>query len=315
MDRQQVSAPGANGDPESDGRSDWKVVLQFFIVPLSLVAVLVTLFFALQLLRGRRVDPQATLESLGHYDGFLGALVGDLKRWQSGYDLSILLRTQNPEELRGMLPGLTAGFREAGVRRDVKVRRYLTLALGYVSDPGAVEPLREALRDDDAETRLNAVWGLTRAGDVSVVPDLRSALTDQDPGVRKIAAFALGAMLDHASAPALRAALSDSVQDVGWNAALALARLGDGSAVPVLLAMLDRGIGSGAGERAGASSELAINAIRGLVLLPSSESRPAFERAAASEDGAVQEAARLALQALAEAGPRRSRRTAAHPRR
>src|SRR5574341_1188750 len=90
--------PAANGSPPEEERSDWKVVLQFFVVPLSLVAVLVSLFFALQLLRSRRPDPQATIDSLERYDGFLGAVVGDLKRWQAGYDLSILLRTQRPEE-------------------------------------------------------------------------------------------------------------------------------------------------------------------------------------------------------------------------
>jgi len=295
------SAPGSNGEPEAEARSDWKVVAQFFIVPLSLVVVLVALFFGLQLLRSRRLDPQETLSSLEHYEGFLGAFVGDLKRWQAGYDLSILLRTQDPEELRRMLPGLAAACREAGQRRDLKVRRYLTLALGYVSGPEAVEPLREAIRDEDAETRLNAAWGLLRTGDASAAPDLRSALLDRDPGVRKLAAFALGALLDHASGPELRAALSDPVQDVAWNAALALARLGDGSATPTLLTMLDRGIAHGPGP--GASSELAINAIRGLALLGSPEARPALERAAASADRGVQEAARLALQALREDRP------------
>jgi HEAT repeat protein len=295
--------PAANPDPTSDDRSDWKVVLQFFIVPLSLVVVLVSLFFGLQLLRSRRPDPGETLASLEHYDGFLGAVVGDLKRWQSGYDLSILLRTQNPEDLSRMLPGLTAAFREAGDRKDLKVRRYLALALGYVSGPQATEALREALRDDDAETRLNAVWGLARSGEGSVRPDLRAALGDADPGVRKLAAFALGAMLDRDAAPDLRAALQDPVQDVTWNAALALARLGDASALPPLLRMLERGLGSEEGAGSAAAPDLAVNAIRGLVVLRSQEARPALERAAASSDEAIRGAARLALEALAEAKP------------
>jgi HEAT repeat protein len=293
------SAPDRAADPDTDQRSDWKVVMQFFIVPLSLVVVLVSLFFGLQLLRGRRPDPKETLASLERYDGFLGAVVGDLKRWQAGYDLSILLRTRSPEELGRMLPELTAAFREAGARRDLKVRRYLTLALGYVSGPGAREPLREALRDEDAETRLNAAWGLARSADAATAPDLRSALKDQDTGVRKMAAFALGSILDRASAPDLRAALEDPVPDVAWNAALALARLRDRSALPVLLAMLDRGIGTGAGAQP--APDLAINAMRGLAILGSEEARPALERAAASAEGSVKEEARLAIQALAEA--------------
>ncbi len=47
-----------------DEKSDLKVVMQFFIVPLILVAVLVLAFFGLQFLRNRNPDPRATLRSL-----------------------------------------------------------------------------------------------------------------------------------------------------------------------------------------------------------------------------------------------------------
>ena len=299
----QAHGTGPAAGPETDGRSDFKVVAQFFLVPLSLVAVLVSLFFGLQLLRGRRPDPQRTLQALQRYDGFLGALVGDLKRWQSGYDLSLLLRSQSPEELRRMVPDLIVVLRDAGARRDLKLRRYLTLALGHASDPRAVEPLREALRDDDAETRLLAAWGLMRVGGATALPDLRSALSDEDAGVRKVAAFALGALGDSVSVAGLRAVLADRVEDVGWNAALALARLGDASAVPVLLAMLERGLEPATPDGAGPPADLAVNAARGLAILHASEARPLLERASASGDAQIRAAARQALETLSAAKP------------
>jgi HEAT repeat protein len=271
--------------------------------------VLVSLFFGLQILRSRRPDPRATLRSLERYDGFLGAVVGDLKRWQSGYDLSLLLRGQSPDDLRRMVPDLAAALREAGARHDRKLRRYLTLALGYASDPRAAEPLREALADGDAPTRLYAAWGLMRSGPGPAPLELRAALKDDDAGVRKMAAFALGTLNDRDAGADLEEALADEEPDVRWNAALSLARLGDAAAVPTLLAMLEKGLsdgapteGSGGGAPGGAqASDVTLNAIRGLALLRPAEAKAPLDRAAASGDPAVRDAARLALQAIAEA--------------
>ena len=292
--------------PEVESKSDLKVVLQFFIVPLSLVAVLVSLFFGLQFLRQRRPDPETTLRALQHYDGFLGAVVGDLKRWQSGYDLSLLLRAQSPEDLRRMVPDLAAALRDAGVRRDLKLRRYLTLALGYAGDPRAAAPLAEALRDDDPETRLNAAWGLVQTGSDQALPELRQALRDPDPGVRKMAAYGLGALADHEAATALRAALSDTEVDVGWNAALALARISDPAAIPTLRAMLDRGLAApraGEIDRGTGAGELTLNAVRALaLLLPEQEAKAQLERVAASGDAAARAAALAALQGVETPG-------------
>jgi HEAT repeat protein len=310
---------------DSEGKSDLRVVMQFFIVPLVLVVVLVLVFFGMQILRSRRPDPEATLRSLQRYDGFLGSLVGDLKRWQYGYDFSLLMRGEVGVIDPALVPSLISTFEEAGEGDDRKLRRYMTLALGQAADRRAIASLTAALHDADPPTRLFACWGLMRCGGPEVLPSLRGAVEDPDPGVRKMAVFALGELGDEGSAALLREALQDTEADVGWNAALSLARLGDQAAVPVLLEMLSIplagetedlakataataavGAGSGGGRAGDSTRAVVLNAIRGLALLRPPEARADLERIASNPGGdeEIASAARLALGGWAgEAAP------------
>lgn len=286
----------------TEEKSDWKVVLQFFLVPLSLVAVLVSVFFGLQVMRSQRPRIETALRSLQSYQGFLARYVGDVKRWQSGYDLSLLMRGDDPAVIRRFLPELSDAFREASKSGDLKLRRYLALVLGESRDAGGIAPLREGLRDDDSMTRLFSCWGLAEIGDRAALPDLRTAVTDADAGVRKMAIFSLGRLGDREAAPLLRSALEDPQVDVRWNAALALSRLGDLTAVPVLVALLEASIGPADSQGITERRERALNAIRGLALLKAPEARDPLRRAAsAPSDPGIREAARLALESY-EAG-------------
>ena len=286
----------------ADDRSDWKVVLQFFIVPLSLVTVLVTVFFGLQVLRSRHPDPRTTLNDLKGRRGFLLPWVGDPKRWQSGYDLSLLVRSGAPGSVGFLIPGMAAAFRDAGSAGDLKLRRYLALALGRSGDARAAAVLREGLKDADGEVRLFCAWGLMQIADRDSLADLRAAAADTDPGVRKMAVFALGQMGDHDGASVLRTALSDRDRDVRWNAAISLARIGDASGEPVLFEILDTGapVPTRAEDAAG-SDEAApsLNAIRALALLKDGAARAALERTSESAGSAqIRSTARVALESL-----------------
>ncbi|MBI4169581.1 MAG: HEAT repeat domain-containing protein [Acidobacteria bacterium] len=290
--------PGAA--PEEDEKSDLRVVLQFFIVPMALVIVLVAVFFGLQMARSARPDPGATLESLRSYEGFLAHWVGDLKRWQSGYDLSLLLRADDGKEAGRLVPDLSRAFREAGGSGDLKLRRYLALALGRARDARAAEALREGMKDADVQTRLYCAWGLLSLGDRSALGELRAAVADADPAVRKVAAFALGHLEDRDAVAVLLGALRDPEEDVRWNAALSLARLGRQEAAPVLIDLLDQAAPQAGGAPGGERSDQAINAIRGLALLKDAGARERLNRVASgAADPRVREAARLALTAYA----------------
>ena len=284
---------------DREEKSDWKVVLQFFIVPLGLVAVLVSVFFGLQVLRTRHPDPRATLEHLKDPSRFLLPWAGDPKRWQSGYDLSLVVRSGTGDGGAALAPEMAAAFREAGA--DPKLRRYLALALGRSGDARAVPALKEGMQDPDGATRLFCAWGLMQIGDRSSFPELRAAVGDRDEGVRTMAVFALGELGDHEGVDALRSALSDATVSVRWNAALSLARLGDRSGESVLIGILEGGE-SGAGEPVDTSARL--NAIRALALLKDDAARAALKRAAESGQGdEIRATARLALEAIAAEAP------------
>ena len=285
---------------DADDKSDWKVVSQFFIVPLGLVAVLVSVFFGLQVLRTRHPDARATLEHLKGPSRFLLPWVGDPKRWQSGYDLSLAVRAGGGEGGAALAPEMATAFREAGA--DPKLRRYLALALGRSGDARAAPALQEGMRDPDGETRLYCAWGLMQIADRSSLPQLRTAAGDRDEAVRTMAVFALGEMGDHDGAAALRSALRDASMSVRWNAALSLARLGDDSGESVLIGVLE-GKETVKVEQVNVSARL--NAIRGLALLQGEVARAALRRAAeAGGSDEVRATARLALESIAPDAPR-----------
>ena len=160
--------------------------------------------------------------------------------WQTAYELSRLIPTEDPAERD---PRLVAGIvsllgRSAGA--DPRLRRYLILSLGELRDRRAVDTLLDALEDPDPESRLYAVWGLGAIGETRAAAPLLKLLDAPDAGVRKITAYALGSLPAPGVIASLRRVLHDPSQDVAWNAALALARLGDAAGVPVITRLLDR---------------------------------------------------------------------------
>jgi HEAT repeat protein len=211
------------------------LALQFFVIPLAVVAltVLVYLGFRLMLTDTRSAQDYLTEIRTG----------GSNRRWPAAYELSRLLA--DPEVRlrdRTLAPGLVRAF-EASKGDDPRVRRYLALALGRLDPPlpeRASQLLIEALDDPDSETRISAIWALGSAGDASVIPHIQRQYDSPDPGIRKMAVYALGAVAGEAQRSTLRTALADPVPDVQWNAAVALARHGDGAGLPVLRRMLDR---------------------------------------------------------------------------
>lgn len=231
--------PGSSGTaPAPERQTTPFLVLQFFIFPMAIVAVCVTVFVVFGLIAS---EGKSARDYLGEVRSGSAN-----RRWQAAFELSKALLARKDPALAdpGFVAELVALFEESG-NDDPRVRRYLALTLGRLADPRAVPALLDALRPADAgasdsETQIYAIWALGAIRDPAALPELDRLAQSDDPGMRKAATHALGAFAGPKARAALLRALSDATADVRWNGALALARRAEPAAIPVLLQMLDR---------------------------------------------------------------------------
>ncbi len=211
------------------------LAVQFFLIPLSVVAVTAAIYVGF---RSLLADDRTAQDYL--IDIRTG---GDNRRWPAAYELSRLMADPAVRAAdKTLVPGLVAAFEESE-SGDPRVRRYLALALGRIDPPAperAVQLLTEALDDGDSETRISVIWALGSLGEASSVPRIEQLYTSDDAGIRKMVVYSLGAIRQAEPSKVLETALQDPVPDVQWNAAVALARHGRREGVPVLRRMLDR---------------------------------------------------------------------------
>ena len=219
------------------------LAVQFFLIPLSVVAVTAAIYVGFRSLLADDRTAQDYLIEI--------RTGGDNRRWPAAYELSRLMADPAVRAAdKTLVPGLVQAFEESK-SGDPRVRRYLALALGRIDAPApprAIELLTEALDDSDADNRISALWALGSLHEASAVPRIEGLYASDDPGLRKMVVYALGAIPEAARSPVLETALNDPVKDVQWNAAVALARHGRREGVPVLRRMLDRQYLEGAVE-------------------------------------------------------------------
>jgi len=92
---------------------------------------------------------------------------------------------------------------------DSGVRYFASLALEYIGDPRAIEPLNELLNDDNDEVRLGAADVLTKFTNLSIVRYIKS-LKDKDWKIRSTAAYILGKIVNEGSVEPLIEASTDA---------------------------------------------------------------------------------------------------------
>lgn len=226
-----------SGLPISDGIGNWGDFAKLFITPFIIAAVAIGVFFMFTFFFS---------ESKTQYDYLESIKIGGVKnRWHSAYMLSKIIRADTGKPFEDRFIRELLAIYENAKNDDPRIRRYLTLTLGYLSDPRSVKSLWDATEDADDETRLYALWSLGKLGAEGLQEKVLEYLKDPDPGMRKLAAHLLGSLDWDRSKLGLRAALSDPVDDVKWNAALSLAKLGDSAGIDILEMMLDRNYLSG----------------------------------------------------------------------
>jgi len=218
--------------------------VQFFLIPLAVVAVTVLVYIGFRsLVRDERTaqDYLREIQTGGMSD-----------RWPAAYELSRLLADPEVAKDPSVGPALVKAFKASkesdwsgwcGLQPCPPVRRYLALAVGRLTPPvpaDAVPALIGALSDADSGTVINAMWALGSLGDPSAIPQLEKMYASTDAGVRKMTVYVLGALPGDAQHRLLLTALNDPAPDVQWNAAVALARPKMRDGVPILRRMLDR---------------------------------------------------------------------------
>jgi hypothetical protein len=218
------------------------LAVQFFLIPLTVVAVTAGIYVGF---RSLLADDRSASDYLTEI-----RTGGDNRRWPAAYELSRLMADPTVRASdETLVPGLLAAF-EQSQGGDPMVRRYLALAIGRLDHPApprAVALLLAALDDpSDSETRLNAIWALGSLGAASAVPKLEALFASPDTGIRKMIVYALGAIPQAEGSAVLVTALNDPAPDVQWNAAVALARHGRREGLPVIQRMLDRAYLAGA---------------------------------------------------------------------
>ncbi|HXD75525.1 MAG TPA: HEAT repeat domain-containing protein [Vicinamibacterales bacterium] len=211
------------------------LAVQFFLIPLTVVAVTVSVYVGFRSLLADDKSPKDYLSEIRNG--------GSDRRWPAAYELSRLMSDPKVRADKTLGPALVKAFQESN--NDPQVRRYLALAIGRLDPPlpaDAVAGLTHALDDPDSETRISVIWALGSSGDQAVVPRLVSLYTapDADAGIRKMVVYALGALPGDGQIDTLRTALQDTTPDVRWNAAVALARHGRSEGSSVLHEMVDR---------------------------------------------------------------------------
>ena len=256
-------------DQVSGGRSVPALAVQFFLIPLTVVVAVILVYGGFRWLLNDERTPQEYLSDI--------RVGGRERRWPAAFELSRLMADPEIQASEPSLgPALVRAFVESE-NDDPRVRRYLAMAVGQLTQPpeDAGARLVDALDDPETETRISVIWALGSLGDSSVIPELARMYASDDAGVRKMTVYALGALPGDEQIATLRTALNDSVPDVQWNAAVALARHGNTQGVGILGRMLDReyvervaepamGVGSDEVDRVGEVMITGLNAVAAL---------------------------------------------------
>ena len=211
------------------------LAVQFFLIPLAVVAVTALFYLGFRMLLADERTAQEYLTEI--------RFGGANRRWPAAYELSRLMADPEIEKTNpSLVTGLIEAFEESA-DDDPMVRRYLALALGRVNlpaSPEVIDALIKGLEDTDSETQINVIWALGSLQAEPAVAGLEQLYKSRDAGIRKMVVYALGAIPAGGGSSLLETALADVANDVRWNAAVALARHGRDEGVSVIREMLDR---------------------------------------------------------------------------
>jgi HEAT repeat protein len=263
-------------------------LVQLFLVPGVIVAIIVCVWLAFHWLAHLGSDPQAYVKTLRR---------DNEGRWQAALNLANDLRGPGGAALKtdeslatelGRILGDEVASGRSGEQSQT-LRLYLCRALGEFAIPAAAGPLVERVRNlADPQTARAAVEALavlnTNLVAVGRSLDQADTIADavvaasrtDDAQLRSAAAFTLGVLGGPAAVDRLGQLAGDAADDVRFNASLALARQGRTEAFDALAEMLalpdleptaDSASDPVAQSRRYKRALVVVNALRGVALL------------------------------------------------
>ncbi len=224
---------------------------QLVIIPAIIVIICIALATLFGLMAGRQTTIDNYLTKLRQSSG-AGRMAFDLQdprykdRGLAAYNIATLIpeiRKQGDMEMLRVSQALVQILQDNVGENEEALQAYLLLALGELSQPGALEQITKGLTSRHPTVRQAAVRGLLSWNDpqaaAAALPEVLKLLKDESVETAATAAAAAG-QLGRATrqqggdlAPVLAAlheALGNPImarREVAWNAAIALARLGD----------------------------------------------------------------------------------------
>ena len=270
-------------------------LVQLFLVPGVIVAIIVGVWLAFHWLAHLGSDPQAYVKTLRR---------DNEGRWQAALNLANDLRGPGGAALKsdeslatelGRILDDEASSGRSGEQSQT-LRLYLCRALGEFAIPAAAGPLVARARGvSDPQTSRAAVEALAvlatnlvaagRSFDdaAGVTASVIAAAQSDDAQLRSASAFTLGVVGGPAAIERLGLLAGDPSDDVRFNAALALARQGQVESFETLAEMLalpDIVVGPDAAADPAAQSRrykralVVVNALRGVALLADATHEP-----------------------------------------
>ncbi|HEY1784528.1 MAG TPA: HEAT repeat domain-containing protein [Pirellulales bacterium] len=232
-------------------------ILQLFIVPGIIVAIIVMVWLLFNWVVRTTSDPQEFVRALRR---------GNDNSFEAAFNLAQMLANPGQHgtalrqnaELATELAAILDADLEAGSMNEqsLKIRYYLCRALGEFEVPEGLAVLVKAAgsqrSDEESVVRLAALQAIAVLADnvrraeptrslssPEVDNVLLAASHDSDARIRATAAFVLGVVGGEKLDARLNEMLADSNADVRYNAATEAAAHGDAGAIPVLAEMLD----------------------------------------------------------------------------
>lgn len=228
-------------------------ILQLFVIPALVVAVLIVVWLLFGQLAARHHDPTRYIQEIRSGS--------ENVRWRNAHELANLILTEPALAQDAKLLGELGGLLQEELNRpevDANLARYLATALGtFTIAKGATEsgapidaravlssalaanrPLSVRVVAAESLARLAANVDQSRLTDTQSIEALIAASQDAEPELRQRAVFALGFTEGDAANAALVKALDDPDRFVRYNAANALAQRGDAASLPVVREML-----------------------------------------------------------------------------